>query len=83
MLSRSPHSHPDSASVLFFSLLLLAFFVVFAACTRAAYPVCTDDGDCKLGEFCVQKLCQLCRGDDDCPYTDRCINGDCIEQGRR
>lgn len=41
------------------------------------YPNCEEDGDCKAGEFCVNKLCQQCRSDSDCGRGQSCNAGAC------
>ncbi len=52
----------------------------------ACAPGCHDDGDCKLGNVCVQGQCMggngLCNGDDFCAYGERCVMGMCKRDRR-
>jgi peptidoglycan-associated lipoprotein len=50
--------------------------LVASAC-GPKYPKCEEDADCKVGEFCVNQLCQQCRADSDCSDGQACVGGAC------
>ena len=50
---------------------------LFATACSPDYPNCDTDEDCKVGEFCVDALCQQCRSDVDCPEGQACNAGAC------
>ncbi len=49
---------------------------------------CTEDGDCPVGQACVEGVCQtpggdndiFCVGDSDCPSGWICLSNHCVEQ---
>ena len=59
------------------SAFTLGIALLGSAC-GPKYPNCEADGDCKAGEFCVNKLCQQCRTDADC-QTGQACNGNVCE----
>lgn len=50
---------------------------LFGTACGPKYPKCEADGDCKVGEFCVNQLCQQCRSDSDCGTGQQCSGGAC------
>ena len=58
------------------AIALIALALLFAGCSPD-YPNCDTDEDCKVGEYCVNNLCQQCRNDADCPSGQSCNAGAC------
>ncbi|MET0343887.1 MAG: OmpA family protein [Polyangiales bacterium] len=58
--------------------MLVSALGLFGSACGPKYPNCEADGDCKAGEFCVNKLCQQCRTDADC-QTGQACNGNVCE----
>jgi len=58
------------------SAFTLGIVLLGSAC-GPKYPSCEADGDCKAGEFCVNKLCQQCRTDADCQTGQACNANAC------
>ncbi len=64
----------------FYSALTAILFIILCAAgckKKPEYPLCSNDGDCREGEFCVNGSCVECRTNEDCPGGKECIEGLC------
>jgi peptidoglycan-associated lipoprotein len=61
---------------------VMCILVLVAGCKKKPeYPFCSNDGDCREGEMCVNGKCVQCVTDEDCPSGIPCVDGVCVEEG--